>query len=119
LQECPTSGILWSLSIWSEPRPMRKSRSVDALKKSADNPLIICTVARLFWAERKIQKAREWFGRAVATDPDLGDTWAWWLKFENQHGTPVSGFMSLYDLTYMLTLATGATRRSCQTVCRC
>jgi pre-mRNA-processing factor 6 len=92
LQECPTSGILWSLSIWSEPRPMRKSRSVDALKKSADNPLIICTVARLFWAERKIQKAREWFGRAVATDPDLGDTWAWWLKFENQHGTPVSGF---------------------------
>ncbi|KAK7061468.1 PRP1 splicing factor, N-terminal-domain-containing protein [Favolaschia claudopus] len=87
LQECPTSGLLWSLSIWAEPRPMRKARSVDALKKSADNPVIICTVARLFWAERKIEKARQWFGRAVATDPDLGDSWAWWLKFERQHGT--------------------------------
>lgn len=66
---------------------MRKTRSVDALKKSADNPLIICTVARLFWAERKIEKAREWFGRAAATAPDLGDTWGWWLKFERMHGT--------------------------------
>ncbi|KAJ6629246.1 PRP1 splicing factor, N-terminal-domain-containing protein [Mycena sp. CBHHK59/15] len=87
LQECPTSGLLWSMSIWAEPRPMRKARSVDALKKSADNPVIICTVARLFWAERKIEKARQWFGRAVATDPDLGDSWGWWLKFERQHGT--------------------------------
>lgn len=87
LQECPTSGLLWSLSIWSEPRPMRKTRSVDALKKSVDNPIIICTVARLFWAERKIEKARQWFGRAAATAPDLGDTWGWWLKFERQHGT--------------------------------
>jgi pre-mRNA-processing factor 6 len=89
LQECPTSGLLWSMSIWSEPRPMRKSRSVDALKKSADNPVIICTVARLFWAERKIEKARQWFGRAVVTDTDLGDSWGWWLKFERQHGTLV------------------------------
>ena len=95
LQECPTSGLLWSMSIWAEPRPMRKSRSVDALKKSADNPLIICTVARLFWAERKIEKARQWFGRAVATDPDLGDLWGWWLKFERQHGTPVSHYFVL------------------------
>ncbi|KII86740.1 hypothetical protein PLICRDRAFT_93409 [Plicaturopsis crispa FD-325 SS-3] len=87
LQECPTSGLLWSLAIWSEPRPTRKSRSVDALKKSADNPMIICTVARLFWAERKIEKARQWFERSVATDRDLGDSWAWWLKFERQHGT--------------------------------
>ncbi|KAF8644774.1 hypothetical protein AX16_008280 [Volvariella volvacea WC 439] len=86
LQDCPTSGLLWSLAIWAEPRPTRKARSVDALKKSADNPIIICTVARLFWAERKIEKARQWFERSVATDKDLGDTWGWWLKFERQHG---------------------------------
>lgn len=87
LQECPTSGLLWSLSIWAEPRPARKSRSADALKKSADNPLIICTVARLFWADRKVEKAREWFSRAVKADADAGDIWGWWLKFERQHGT--------------------------------
>lgn len=47
---------------------------------------MICTVARIFWSERKIEKAREWFGRALAQDSDLGDIWAWWLKFEKQHG---------------------------------
>jgi pre-mRNA-processing factor 6 len=93
LQECPNSGLLWSMAIWAEPRPTRKSRSADALRKSADDPLIICTVARLFWAERKVEQARKWFGRAVATDPDLGDCWAWWLKFERQHGTKVSFFL--------------------------
>ncbi|KAF8234443.1 hypothetical protein L208DRAFT_1261695 [Tricholoma matsutake] len=87
LQECPTSGLLWTMSIWAEPRPMRKARSVDALKKSADNPMIICTVARLFWAERKIEKARQWFERAVATNEDLGDSWGWWIKFEREHGS--------------------------------
>lgn len=97
LQECPTSGLLWSLSIWAEPRMTRKSRSVDALKKSSDDPQIICTVARLFWAERKIEKARHWFGRTVATDPDLGDSWAWWFKFECEHGTYVSDVVYFFN----------------------
>ena len=34
-------------------------------------------------------KAREWFQRAVKIDPDLGDTWAHFYKFELQHGTEV------------------------------
>ncbi|KAG6852232.1 hypothetical protein C0991_001811, partial [Blastosporella zonata] len=87
LQDCPASGLLWSMAIWAEARPMRKARSVDALKKSKYDPVILCTVARLFWQERKIEKARQWFDRAVTTEPDLGDSWAWWLKFERQHGT--------------------------------
>ncbi|SJK96853.1 related to pre-mRNA splicing factor prp1 [Armillaria ostoyae] len=91
LQDCPTSGVLWSKSIWSEPRPMRKARSADALKKTGSgegggSAIVICTVARLFWAERKVEKARQWFGRAVGMDGDLGDLWGWWLKFERQHG---------------------------------
>ena len=45
---------------------------------------------RLFWTERKVTKAREWFIRAVKIDPDLGDSWAYYLKFELQHGTEVS-----------------------------
>src|SRR5258707_408071 len=87
LQECPASGILWSMAIWVEARPQRKARSVDALRKCEADPLVICTVARLYWAERKIDKARQWFDRAVSAGPDLGDAWGWWLKFERQHGT--------------------------------
>jgi len=86
LQECPSSGLLWSEAILMEPRPQRKSRSTDALKKTDNNPQVIVTVARLFWAERKVDKARNWFNRAVKTDADIGDHWAWYLKFEMQHG---------------------------------
>ena len=89
LQTLPTSGLLHAHSVWSEPRPTRKSRSVDALKKTNNSPVIIVTVARLFWSERKVEKARDWFTRAVTADPDYGDAWAWWYKFELNHGTQV------------------------------
>ncbi|PPQ71171.1 hypothetical protein CVT26_011032 [Gymnopilus dilepis] len=87
LQECPTSGVLWSMSLWAEPRASRKTKSVDALRKTKDNPWVVCTVARVLWADRNIERARDWFGRATVADPDLGDIWGWWLKFERQHGT--------------------------------
>lgn len=44
---------------------------------------------RLFWTERKLSKAREWFQRAVKIDPDLGDAWGYFYKFELLHGTEV------------------------------
>jgi len=87
LQECPASGVLWSMALWAEPRASRKTKSVDALRKTKDNPIIVCTVARVLWTDRVIERAREWFSRATATDPDLGDNWGWWLKFEREHGT--------------------------------
>ena len=90
LQECPSSGLLWSEAILMEPRPTRKSRSTDALKKCENDALVVMTIARLFWSERKIDKARNWFNRAIKTDPTLGDAWAWWLKFEMMHGTESS-----------------------------
>ncbi|KAJ3054561.1 hypothetical protein HK097_001445 [Rhizophlyctis rosea] len=87
LQECPTSGLLWSEAILTDDRPARKRRSTDALKKCENDALVVCTVARLFWHERKLDKARSWFGRAAKTNPEIGDIWAWWLKFEMVHGT--------------------------------
>lgn len=45
---------------------------------------------RLFWTERKTNKAREWFNKTVKIDPDLGDAWAYFYKFELIHGTEVS-----------------------------
>ena len=45
-------------------------------------------LCRLFWSERKLQKARDWFLRTVKLDPDLGDAWINFYKFELLHGTP-------------------------------
>ncbi|KAK9809995.1 hypothetical protein WJX72_003070 [[Myrmecia] bisecta] len=90
LQECPTSGILWAEAVAMAPRPQRRSKSVDALKRCNDDPHIIAAVAQLFWNDRKVDKARNWFNRAVMLNPDVGDFWALFYKFEAQHGTPES-----------------------------
>ncbi|PRW56239.1 STABILIZED1 [Chlorella sorokiniana] len=88
LQDCPDSGILWAETINMAPRPQRKTRSVDALKKCNDDPHVVAAVASLFWHERKVDKARSWFNRAVTLNPDVGDTWAAWWRFEGQHSGP-------------------------------
>ena len=91
LQEVPVSGLLWSESIWYlEPRTQRKPRSLEAIKKVDNDPILFVTVARIFWGERKLAKAASWFEKAIILDSDLGDTWAWYYKFLMQHGTDVS-----------------------------
>jgi hypothetical protein len=37
-------------------------------------PLVICTVARLYWVDQKIEKTHEWFERPVSAGPELGNT---------------------------------------------
>jgi pre-mRNA-processing factor 6 len=90
LQDCPNSGILWAEAIFMESRPQRKTKSVDALKRCEHDPNVLLAVSKLFWTERKIQKCRDWFSRTVKIDPDLGDTWAYYFKFEMLHGTTES-----------------------------
>lgn len=86
IQECPTAGLLWAEAIIMEPKPRRKTKSVDALKKCEHDPHVLLAVAKLFWADRKIQKSREWFTRTVKLEPDLGDGWINFYKFELLHG---------------------------------
>ncbi|XP_014780302.1 pre-mRNA-processing factor 6 [Octopus bimaculoides] len=86
-QDCTSAGILWAESIFMEPRPQRKTNSVDALKRCEHDPHVLLAVSKLFWTERRITKAREWFNRTVKIDPDLGDAWAYFYKFESIHGT--------------------------------
>lgn len=53
LQDCPTSGPLNAEAVAMAPRPQRRSRSLDALKRCNDDPHIIAAVAQLFWNDRK------------------------------------------------------------------
>ena len=82
LRECPKSGILHAEAIKSAPRPQRKARSVDALKACDDDPDVVCAVARLFWNDRKLDKARAWFNRAATLRPEDGDVWVRYYAFE-------------------------------------
>jgi len=87
LQECPTSGLLWAEAIYLEAKPQRKTKSVDALKKCEHDPHVLLAVSKLFWSERKLSKARDWLTRTVKLEPDMGDSWIHFYKFELLHGT--------------------------------
>jgi pre-mRNA-processing factor 6 len=86
LQDCPNSGLLLAENISTAPRPERKAKSADAIKRNPDDPWVITAVASLFASERKVEKARKWFERAVVLNPDLGDTWAKYYAFECEGG---------------------------------
>ncbi|KAI1724194.1 tetratricopeptide repeat domain-containing protein [Ditylenchus destructor] len=86
LQECEHSGRLWAEAIFLEQRHGRRTKSVDALKKCEHDPHVLLAVAKLVWTERKIAKARSWLQRTVKVDPDFGDAWAYFYKFELLHG---------------------------------
>ena len=86
ISECPKSGVLWAQAIAMEPRAQRKAKSVDALKRCENDPIVIATVAKLFWDDRKLEKARAWFNRAVTLNTDYGDHWAMYYNFELAHG---------------------------------
>ncbi|KAF3357847.1 Virulence sensor protein BvgS [Verticillium dahliae VDG1] len=58
-----------------------------AIKKVDNDPILFVAVARLFWGERKLEKAQNWFEKALVLDSNNGDTWAWYYKFLLQHGT--------------------------------
>ena len=55
---------------------------MEALKQCDTSPEVICAVARLFARDRKIDKARKWFERAVTLQPKYGDAWAHYYAFE-------------------------------------
>ena len=91
LQQVPTSGLLYTESIWHlEARTHRKPRALEAIKKVDNDPILFVTIARIFWGERRLEKAQNWFEKAILLDSDIGDAWAWYYKFLMQHGTDVS-----------------------------
>lgn len=52
LQDCPASGALWAEAIAMAPRPQRKTKSADAMKRCDNDPLVHAAVATLFWQVR-------------------------------------------------------------------
>lgn len=81
LQECPTSGLIWSESIGLEPKMQRKNKILDGVKACENDAYILITVARDFWQNGKLNKAKTWFERAIKRDSDNGDCWIWFYKF--------------------------------------
>jgi len=84
LRRFPTSGELWAEAIRQESRQTRKAKAVDALEKCPASPQIMLEAAKLFWEDRKIQKARMWFQKCLDSAGKWGDAAVQWYWFETQ-----------------------------------
>lgn len=82
LKECGESGRLWALAIALEPKARQRAKSVDALRKCDQNPFVLLQIGKLFWRERKLEKARDWLKRAIKADSLFGDAYATLHAFE-------------------------------------
>jgi pre-mRNA-processing factor 6 len=51
--------------------PAARHAVVDMLRRCEVDPLMICSVARLYWTDRRVENACESFDRAVSVGPDL------------------------------------------------
>jgi pre-mRNA-processing factor 6 len=109
-------GRLWAEAIFMEQRPARKTKIVDALKKCEHDPHVLLAGSKLIWSERKIKKAREWFMRTIKVEPDLGDAWAYFYKFELIHGTQVHSSRFKFIYFILLNFCPGTTRRGQETL---
>jgi pre-mRNA-processing factor 6 len=79
--------LLLAENIATAPRVEQKSKSADAIKRCPEDPYVIAAVASLFASERKNEKARKWFDRAVILNPQIGDSWARYYALELEAGT--------------------------------
>ncbi|EGR31141.1 pre-mRNA splicing factor, putative [Ichthyophthirius multifiliis] len=82
LKECPDYSQLWSYAIELEPKATRKKKIVEALDKCRQDPYVNISVAKLFWKERKMEKARKWIQKSLLERPDIVDSWATLYLFE-------------------------------------
>jgi pre-mRNA-processing factor 6 len=80
----PKSGVLWAEAIRLEPRQTRKAKTVDALEKCEEAPEVLVEAARLFWEDRKMEKARLWFRKSLSKAGKWGDAVIYFYQFEQE-----------------------------------
>lgn len=69
---------------------MSKARGLEAMRKCDNDPVLLIAIARVFWAERNLEKTMTWFEKAIVSDSDYGDGWAYYYNFLMEYGTEVS-----------------------------
>ena len=69
-----------------EPQATRLRKSTDAVNHAKTDPYVFIAIGKIFWVEKKPNKARKFFTRATELGRDNGDTWLHLLAFEKAFG---------------------------------
>lgn len=90
IKENRNEGILLAEQIFLVGRAQRKSLCRALLLKNdniKDPQYVNLAIAKVEWADGNVDEARNLFNVAVKLDPDLGDSWAYFYRFETLCGT--------------------------------
>lgn len=64
-----------------EPRANRKKKASEAMAACPEDASVNLSVAKIFWKEKKLDKAKKWFEKTVEMRPTHGDAWCYFYKF--------------------------------------
>lgn len=56
------------------------------MNHAKNDPYVFIAIGKIFWVEKKQNKARKFLARAAELDKDNGDTWLHLLEFEKMYG---------------------------------
>lgn len=98
LQQVPDCPRLWAEAIRWEPRPTRRSRIMEALRRCGQVPLLLVSLAQLLEGEGNLVGAREHLERAIKSEGGAkdGDVWAAYILFLRRH--PHEGTMAAEEV---------------------
>ena len=89
IKENPNEGMLLAEQIFLVGRAQRKSLCKLLLENDnvKDHQHVNFAIARVEWADGNFDRARDLFNIAVKLDPDLGDSWSYFYRFEMLNGS--------------------------------
>lgn len=84
----PKSSYLWEFNLRFNgvKKSLRKTLYQDALNATDNHERILLVIGSNFWVDGKFDKAKRWFERAISTNEDFGDSWAWYFIFLTRRG---------------------------------
>lgn len=88
LKLIPHAPELWCELIQFANKPQQlKNLTMDALKQTDASYQVVLLYASQLWKQNKISVARKWFEKALQSNKDIGDSWAWLYVFLRKNGT--------------------------------
>ena len=85
LQSCPTSVVIWNEAIFMEPRPTRKSKITEALRRCGNQPILFVALGQMMELEHNLTSAKEYYEKSIALDEQCGDAWAAYIRFTRKY----------------------------------
>lgn len=101
LKVIPQSPRLWMIQLLMIAKmSQRKNMMLEALRATNNDPIVLLGIGRMFLAENKVDKAKQWVQRAAEGCHTNGDIWATQYRLILSLGSDLDVFMRNFEKNY-------------------